>query len=442
MSTPKKPGTDLAALKARLAKKTKGADVPVDVPPPGQQAAPPPPAPEVPPPGEQYAPPPAPAAYIPAPGEVAPPPAPEPPPQSYAPPMDVPPPGQAYTPPPPEPAAPAMAASRSIGATDDDPFGGAMAGGGFDPNAGVIDSGGDVAPRGNKGLVVFAALMAAGLGGLGGYLGNNIVTKRAQVQTGKEKGEKMVAEVAQVSELRKTISLKMDEIKGQIATDPAAAGEALTNLLVESFDQHPKIDELFGWQLASIHKVGVQKTFTLYAEANRLQLELGILAGFLTKFADQLKAAGGPSLFGVTPKSNGVKLVTVLQPMCGEIPPEADEAALEAAKATFKPCEDAEAAVGFKVMDSLQSEPKVMFKGLGKDQVTIVVPDQDIYTYAVGMEPNKNALNQLDFQLTRISERLDAMNKAEKIALKALSKYAESPDVDGSTEQPDPGEGE
>jgi hypothetical protein len=58
------------------------------------------------------------------------------------------------------------------------------------------------------------------------------------------------------------------------------------------------------------------------------------------------------------------------------------------------------------------------------------------------MEPNKNALNQLDFQLSRISERLDAMNKAEKIALKALSKYSDDPDVDGSNPQPDPGEGE
>jgi hypothetical protein len=135
-------------------------------------------------------------------------------------------------------------------------------------------------------------------------------------------------------------------------------------------------------------------------------------------------------------------MVTVLQPMCGEIPAEGDQAALDAAKAALKACEDSGAATGFKVMTSLQSEPVVMLKGSGKDQVQLIIPDQDIYTYAVGMEPNKNALNQLDFQLTRISERLDAMNKAEKIALQALAKYSDDPDVDGSNPQPDPGEGE
>jgi hypothetical protein len=435
LSKPKKPGTDLAALKARLAKKTKGdgpepagAPAPGDLPAPGEVAhAAPPPAPP-------------PQAFIPAPGEVAPPPQPAAPAPSYDAydpiPADVPPPGQVYSPP------PAYTPPPTRAAAEDDPFGGTIGNTGFDPNAGVIDSGGDVAPRGSKGLVLFAAFMAAGLGALGGYLGNNIVTKRAQVQSGKDKGAQMVAEVEKVSELRKNVSLKMEEIKGQIATDPGAAGEALTNLLVESFEQHPKIDELFGWQLASVNKVGVQKTFTLYAEANRLQLELGILAGFLTKFADQLKAAGGPSLFGVVNKTAGVSMVTVLQPMCGEIPAEGDQAAMDAAKAALKACDSSDDATGFKVMTSLQTEPVVMLKGSGKDQVQLIIPDQDIYTYAVGMEPNKNALNQLDFQLSRISERLDAMNKAEKIALKALSKYSDDPDVDGSNPQPDPGEGE
>lgn len=437
MSKPKKPGTDLAALKARLAKKTKGAEASPEPP------AAPPPA-DLPPPGEVMqapAPPAAPPqdAFIPAPGEVAPPPQPA---ASYDPydSPDVPPPGQVYTPPP--QAAPPQAAAPMAASLDDDPFGGTIGSSGFDPNAGVIDSGGDVPPRGNKGLVLFAAMLAAGLGGLGGYLGNNIVTKRAQVETGKEKGAQMVAEVEKVSELRKNVSLKMEEIKGQIATDPGAAGEALANLIVESFDQHPKVEELFGWQLASVNKVGVQKTFTLYAEANRLQLELGILAGFLTQFADQLKASGGPTLFGVVNNGSDVSMVAVLQPMCGEIPAEGDEAAMNAAKEALKACEDPDAAAGFKVMTSLQGEPVVLLEGTGKGQVQQIAPDQGIYTFAVGMEPNKNALAQVEFQLKRINERLEAMNKAEKIALQALSKYAESPDVDGSNPQPDPGEGE
>ena len=454
MSKAKKPGTDLAALKARLAKKTKGG---ADVPPPGEVAAPPQPdipppgqvvQPEIPAPGEQL-PPPA-AEMIPAPGEQLPPPQPDIPAPGQVSVPDVPPPGQ----PAPMPVAAHAPAPAPAPAPppEDDPFGGSL-GGGFDPNAGIIDTGGDVAPRGNKGLVIFAALLAAGLGAVGGFIGNKIVSKRELIASGQSKGEQMVKEVQAVSELRKTVSLEMDTIKKKIAEDPDAAAGLVTSLLTDNFNNRPKIDELFGWQLASVHSKGIKATFKLYNEANRLELELQGLAKLLTDFSPQIKAAGGPALFGVTAKSNGVKLVSIMQPMCGEVPEGGDKPAEGAegegggdkpaaapAADSLKPCDDSAAAVGFKVRDSLAGEPTVMLKGFGKDQVTIVVPDQEIYAFAVGLEPNKNALNVLDFQLKRVSEQLERMNSAEKTALKALENYADSPDVDGSNAQADPDE--
>lgn len=455
MSKAKKPGTDLAALKARLAKKTKAA-APADVPAPGEVAPPPQPdvpppgqvaQPEIPAPGEQLPPP---AAEIPAPGQQLPPPQPDIPPPGQVAAPNVPPPGQPAAAPPPQ-AAPAPA---PVPPPDDDPFGGSI-GGGFDPDAGIIDTGGDVTPRGNKGLVIFAALLAAGLGAVGGFIGNKIVSKRELIAQGQAKGEKMVKEVQAVSELRKTVSLEMDTIKKKIAEDPEAAANLVTGLLTDNFNNRPKIDELFGWQLSSVHGKGIKATFKLYNEANRLELELQGLAKLLTDFAPQIKAAGGPALFGVTAKKNGLKLVSIMQPMCAEPAAEGDKkpaegeqpAEGEAAKKddgpaadSLKPCDDSSTAAGFKVRDSLTGEPTVMLKGIGEGRVTILVPDQEIYAFAVGLEPNKNALNVLDFQLKRVTDQLEKMNKAEKTALAALENYADSPDVDGSNAPADPAE--
>ena len=466
MSKPKKPGTDLAALKARLAKKTKGADAPADVPPPGQTAEP---AAAVPPPG-QVAQPPAPA--VPPPGEVAAPPAPAPdvpPPGQMAP--EVPPPGQPMAPPmeaalPPQPApepqydayqAPPQAAPAPAPMGDpDDPFGGGGPAVGFDPDAGLIDGGGDVAPRGSKGLVIFAALLAAGIGGVAGFLGNKIMGTRERVDAGAAKGAKMVEEITAVSNIRKGIAVQWDDVKKAIAADPKAGAEKVTSLLTDSFDKHPQVDALFGWQLASVHPMGVKKTFELYEETSRLKTDLGILAGFTASHADALRAAGGPTLFGVVFKSNGAVMVEAIQPLCGEAPKPAEggeggEGGEEGGGAppkidpeALKPCEDAGKAVAYKARTSVGADAKesIVMRGYNKGEMQLLLPEGGIYNYAVGLEPNKNALKILDSLLKRVKDRLDAMNKAEKIALKAMENYADSPTVDGDSQQPDPGGGE
>lgn len=450
MSKPKKPGTDLAALKARLAKKTKAAEPAApaaDVPPPGQAA------PDVPPPGEV-------AAPVPAPGEV------------LAAPADVPPPGQMAEPVAPEPeyaapvAAPVaevpqaamapaapQAAPAPAPAPVDDPFGGGGMGGGglgggFDPDAGLIDSGPDIAPRGSMGLVIFAALLAGGLGMVGGFLGNKIMGTRDRVDAGAKKGAAMVGEVQAIAEIRKGVAIEWDGITKAIATDPAAGAEKLGTVLGDNFDKHPQVSTLFGWQLASMHPVAIKKTFEMYEEATRLQTDLGVLLGFVQAHVDALKAAGGPTHFGVVFQSDGVLMVEAGQPMCGELPKVA-EGAPEGTPPpkldpkALKPCEDATKAVAYlaRVGISEADKPKLLIRGYEKGQMQLMLPQGGIYSYAVGLEPNKNALKIRDTLFKRVKDGLERMNKAEKVTLKALEAYADNPTIDGDNPQPDPGEG-
>ncbi len=427
MSTTKKPGPDLAALKARLAKKT-GKAAP-KVPPPGEAA--PAPAQDVPPPGQAAA---APAEDVPPPGQVAEPaPAEVPPPgQVAAPPADVPPPGQvaeppADVPPPGQVAEPAPAAAEPASEpAPDEPFGGGAA---FDPSAGLIDVGGEIPTKGNKGLTIVVAVAGIGFGAMVGYLLHQISSKKELVEVGRKKGAEMHAEVQQVAEARKSVALKMKDIKGLAQQDPKKAVEEIRTLLSETFEKHPKVDALFGWQLAAVHPTGVKKVFDLYEEANGLKSDLMYLAGFLETYGDAVKG-GGPAMFGVFANDKGAKLVELVQPLCD----------LE----NKKPCPDdksAAKAVGYMVRESLGAEPVPVPRGIGDKQVVPLVPDGQIFTYAVGMEPKKNAQVVFNALVRRIEARLENMNKAEKIALTALKNYAENPTVDGEDAQPDPGGG-
>ena len=405
MSTPKKPGTDLAALKARLAKKNKPAQAPSDVPAPGEvipapgqviEAAPPPePEPEAAMPPQAHVPPPGQPMHVPAPGEVMQPPAP----------------AQPQPQPQPQP-------------TSDDPFG-APGMGGFDPTEGIIDAGGEIQARGSKGLVVFAALLAAGFGAMAGWLGHKILDTRERVEVGKRKGAEMAGEVATVADARKSISLAMDDLEKKVGEDPQAGAKAIEELLKQHFDKHPKVDALFGWQLASVHASGIRRTFDLYEEANRLKLDLAYLARHLTAYDEVLKNDAGPLLFGLYFKASGAQLVLALAPLCGE--GELDE---------LKPCNDGGDAVAYLIQDAPGSEPRRVPRGTDANEATMLLNDGEIYQLAIGAKPERNAGTIRDAMIGRVKERLEAMAKAERTALKALENYAENPNVDGSNPPP------
>lgn len=424
MSTPKKPGTDLAALKARLAKKTGGAAD--EVPPPGQVAAPEPHAPampEIPPPGHVQAP--MQAHDVPPPGGYAP----EPmqaraPSQGHAVPppgqmQHIPPPGMQMAPPVQHAPPPSYGADASYGSASMN-AGASM--GGFDPDAGIIDGGPEIKPRGSKGLVLLAAVAAMAIGFAVGWIGNTIKSKGERIDQGRAKGEKMVEQVTAVSEARKSVSLAMEDLKKDVAENPTAAAEKVGALLTGDLAKQPQVTEMFGWQLASVDPSGVKAVFVLYQKLNDLQGNLQVLANFLGGYGNIMKV-GGPSLFGITNTAAGSKLVIITQGLCGEAVDKPE---------TLKPCEELGGAVAFKIQDGPGSEPKTVPRGAGEGQAMLLLPDGPVYQYVVGLEPGNNAASLYKIMMGRIDENLTEMNGAEEKALAALSKYSQDPNVDGS----------
>lgn len=400
MNTPKKPGTDLAALKARLAKKGKEGEEPAP------QAA----AVEEAPPVEA-----APAHYDPQPVQQA-----------------APAPVEHYDPPPqptfaPEPVrAPSPGYGAPAPAVSDDPFAGPP--GGFDPGP-ALDMG-DVPQRSNVGVIAFAGVifLAVGLGV--GWMGQRILSGRERLEAAKAKGDEMYKEVQKVSDTRKGVALKLDEVQKVVMTDPAAGATAIKSLLSESFDKHPEVSNLFGWQLGAIATSGVKKVFELFDRAEHVKSGLQDLAVFLETNKDALGASGGPSLFGVKFQAEGPgQMVAVTGLMCGENPADA---------ASLKDCDDPATATAYKVVDGIGAAEKVVPKGTAADQVTLIAPAGGVYTYAVGQEPAKNAARMRDFLMKGIADKLAEMSAAETTALKALENYASNPDVDGSNPQPEP----
>lgn len=411
MNAPKKPGTDLSALKARLAKKAGG-----DAAAPAAPAAAEPAAPAARPGAPKKSAPSGDPNFIPAPGEQAPPPAaPDfiPAPGEQAPQFDLPAPGEVAAP---VAAAPAKRAPRGDSGT---PFGGGDVGG-FDPNAGILpDTGGDIPQRGNKGLIALAAGAALIAGVLFGFVGNQITSKGALVQQGKDKGKMMLEEATKVSAMRKSISLKMEELNKTISTNPDAGAKALVEMLTTNFDKSPKVDDLFGWQLAAVNSEGIKRTFDLYEEANGLKIDLGYLAGFVSNNVKAL-ANGGPRMFAVLFKGRGVTLVERLEAQCGD--PKAPAACAEGKEGE---------AIGFNIRTDTGGTPTFAALGTEEGQIQPLTPDGSIYGYIVGLNPENNAKIVVGSLLGRIKERLEAMAKAETRALKALQKYSDDPNVDG-----------
>jgi len=412
LTPPKKPGTDLSALKARLAKKAAGDAAPAPaapkpsagIPAPGQ--APPKPKANIPAPGQ--APAPKPKADIPAPGQV-----------QAKPKIDIPAPGEVSKPQPAAAPAPAPAQPKAAG----DAFAGGVSG--FDPNEGLIaDVGGDFPTKSNKGIVVIAAV-AALLFGVGlGWIGNTISSKGTLVESGKKKGADMLSEVQQVADLRKKISLKMEDLAKKMATDPKAGAAELKELNESTFEQHPKIDSLFGWQLAAVHKAGIIKTFELYEEANGLKTDLSYLATFVENYSDALKEGSGPRVFAIKFEKGNAIIVARVGAICGEA---ACEAGSEGS------------ATALQIIDKVGGEPVTAAIGTEDGQVMPVSPSGGMYGYIIGLKPENNASAVFGSLLKRVQERLEAMNTAESRALKALKNYSDDPDVDGSG-QPEPGE--
>ncbi|MEX1368037.1 MAG: hypothetical protein AB1Z98_33210, partial [Nannocystaceae bacterium] len=73
----------------------------------------------------------------------------------------------------------------------------------------------------------------------------------------------------------------------------------------------------------------------------------------------------------------------------------------------------------------------ILPRGLGEGQAVVLLAEGKVYEYAIGIEQGNNAANFYKLALGRVEESLAEMDKAEEMALKALKKYAEDPNVDG-----------
>lgn len=365
-------------------------------------------------------------------------------------PTHVPPPGmqqQHYDPPAaqsyPQDHSPAVVGYSAPSHASDDPFGGGNVNTNYDPTPSFADTGGDVPGRSSVGVVLFAGVVALGIGLAVGWLGQRIVSGRERVSTSKAVGQEMITHVQTVADTRKAVSLGLESAKEVVMTDPKKGAEQLTAIAAENFDKSAKIDALFGPQLGSIHKLGLKKIFELYEQYNRLRTDLGLLAGFLDANAAALGAAGGPVRYAILFKESGATMVEYVAPVCAPAdaapPADKEKAAPDAAALTAaKPCQDEAKALGLAIREGIGGEPRNVAKGTAQDQAVPLTNEGAVFTYAVGLEPAKNAANVRQHLMQRVMEDLTEMSRAEVTALKALQNYSDNPTVDGTTEQPAP----
>ena len=417
MSAPKK-GKDLSALKARLAKKaaeSEGDSPEAAAPPAADVPAPAPAAAAVPAPGEVQKPA-TPVADIPAPGEVKKP-VDIPAPGEVSKPVDIPAPGEVSVPAPaPVAAAPAAAAGGDIAS---DPMSGGVA---FDPNAGLIDDvGGDIKPKGGAGLPIFAGIIGIVVGAGLGWMGHRMTDGKSRVESAKAKAATIQAKVEEVETNRATIAMKVGEASDALqAKEADKAVEALAGLEPTFVE----LGDLFGWQMAAMDPVVIKQIFDLAEANNSLQLDVGILKGWVGANKDILAGrTTGPSSFVVIRGPQGGVLAEYVSAICDEIPEEIPEGFAP------KKCEGDQfmEAKGYMVRDELGGELKMVTT----EQAMFLLPSGPIYTYAIGATPEANAKAYFDIRMGRINEVLANMVKLKDEALAGIGNYTNDPPVNG-----------
>jgi hypothetical protein len=403
LSAPKK-GKDLSALKARLAKKAAESEgeapaaAGADTPPPGEAAA------AVPAPGEVQKPA---IADIPAPGEVKKP-------------IDIPAPGEVSKPA--DVPAPAAPAQRSMDIADDPMSGGSA----FDPSAGLIeDVGGEIKSGGGIGLPLFAGLVGILVGAGLGWMAHKASDSRSRVDSARKKAATIEERVNKIEETRARIAMKVGEAQDALsAKEPEKAVEALSGLEPTFIE----LGDLFGWQMAAMDPVVIKKIFDLAEDNNSLQLDVGILKGWVAQNSEILAGRTvGPSSFVVigSPGSPAV-LAEYVAAICDDVPDPLPE---DFKADSLKKCEgDAIiSAKNYMVRTSIGGQ--VSF--VPGEQAMFLIPDGQIYTYAIGATPDANAKAYFDLRMGRLNEILASMVKTKDEALEGIGNYTKDPKVDG-----------
>lgn len=412
MSAPKK-GKDLSALKARLAKKAAagegGGDDGAEMPSPGEAAT------ELPSPGEVARP----AADIPAPGEVKRPDIPAP--GEVRKPVDIPAPGEVFVPQPaPAPVAAAPAKPKELG---DDPMSGGQA---FNPDVGLFDdSVGEIKGRGGIGLPLFAGVVGILVGAGLGWMAHKTTDLNARKAAAVAKAEIIQAKVTEIEETRSRIALKVGEAKDALE---AKDGNKATEVLADLEPTYAELGDLFGWQLASMNAEVVKAIFELAEANNNLQLEVGIMKGWIGANKEILaqRTAGPSSFVVIVSPQGGSVLAEYVSAICDEVPEELPEGFNPD---SLKKCEgDAIlTAKGFMVRTEIGGEISMV----PSSQAFFLNPAGPIYTYAIGANPEANAKAYFDIRMGQLLGLMDSMVKLKDDALAGISNYTKDPVVSG-----------
>lgn len=411
MSAPKK-GKDLSALKARLAKKaaaaSEGGDAAPEVPAPGQVKA------AVPAPGEVAKP----ATDIPAPGEVKKP-TDIPAPGEVKKPVDIPAPGEVL-----QPQAPAPAPSpQPQGDIADDPMSGGVA---FNPDAGLIDDvGGEIKGKSGMGMAVFFGAIGLVVGVGLGFMLHKTSDLNSRKSSALKKAEAISAKITEIEETRSRIALKVGEAQDALE---GKDGDKAVAALSELEPTYAELGDVFGWQMAAMDPKIIKSIFDLAEANNSLQLDVGILKGWVGANKDILsKRAAGPSSFVVilSPQGGSI-LAEYVSAICAEIPEEPPE---DFDPSKLDKCEgDAILkANGYMVRTEIGGE--ISF--VPGTQAFFLNPAGPMYTYAIGANPEANAKAYFDIRMGKLKDTMDAMVKIKDTAAEGIANYTDDPPVSG-----------
>jgi hypothetical protein len=409
LSAPKK-GKDLSALKARLAKKAsagEGEDG-ADMPSPGEAAA------DFPSPGEVARP----GADIPAPGEVKRHDIPAP--GEVRKPIDIPAPGEVFVPQPAPVPAPVAAKPKELG---NDPMSGGAA---FNPDVGLLDDNvGEIKSRSGIGLPIFAGLIGVFVGVGLGWMAHKTTDLNIRKESAIKKAEAIQAKVTEIEENRSRVALKIGEAKDNLE---AKEGDKAVEVLAELEPTYTELGDLFGWQMGSMNPEVIKAIFELSEANNSLQLDVGILKGWIGANKEILaQRAVGPAAFVVIASPNGGSILSeYVSAICDEIPEEPPEGF---DPETLKKCEGEEIlnAKAYMVRTEIGGEISMVPAGQG----FFLNPAGPMYMYAIGTNPEANAKAYFDIRMGQLIGTMDAMVKLKDDALAGISAYTGDPVVSG-----------
>ncbi|PRP90676.1 hypothetical protein ENSA5_62540 [Enhygromyxa salina] len=296
----------------------------------------------------------------------------------------------------------------------------------FDPDAGLIDDvGGEIKGRGGAGLAIFAGLIGICVGAGLGWMGHRAIDSRDRVAAAKKKAETIQAKVTEIEETRSRIALKIGEAQDALE---AKEGEKAVAALSELEPTYAELGDVFGWQMGSMHPDVIKAIFSLAEANNSLQLDVGILKGWIgANEAILAKRAQGPSSFVVLVNPQGGSILAeYVSAICDEIPAELPEGF---DPKSLKKCE------GDKIMSANAYMVRTEIGGdvsmVPATGALFLNPSGQMYTYAIGANPEANAKAYFDIRMSKLKDTMDAMVKLKDDAMAGIENYTSDPPVNG-----------